>query len=122
MPRCCVAAGCNTTSSMGYSLHSFPKDETLRRKWVSAVKLQRSNWDGPSSSSLLCSKHFKEECFVIGVRFCDALEIPAQKRLKTDALPTIFARSFDNLAAGSSTSTPSSRPLSERREQRSVSI
>ena len=123
MPRCCVAAGCNTTSSMGYSLHSFPKDETLRRKWVSAVKLQRSNWDGPSSSSLLCSKHFKEDCFVIeGVQFHDALGIPAQKHLKTDAVPTIFARSVDNLAAGSSTSTPSSQPLSERREQRSVSI
>ena len=122
MPRRCVAAGCNTTSGMGYSLHSFTKDETLRRKWVSAVKLQRNNWDSPSSSSLLCSKHFKEECFVIGVRFCDALEIPAQKHLKTDAVPTIFVRSVDNVAAGSSTSTPSSRPLSERREQRLVSI
>ena len=46
MPRRCIAAGYNTSSGMGYSLHSFPKDETLRRKWISAVKCQRSNWDG----------------------------------------------------------------------------
>ena len=123
MPRRCVAAGCNTTSRMGCSLHSFPKDETLRRKWISAVKRQRNSWDGPSSSSLLCSKHFKEDCFVMeGVRFRDALGIPAQKRLKGDAVPTIFARSVDQLDAGSSSCTPSSRPLSERRVQRSVSV
>ena len=57
-----------------------------------------------------------------GVRFRDALGIPAQKRLKADAVPTIFARSVDQLDAGSSSSTPSSRPLSERRMQRSVSV
>ena len=65
---------------MGYSLHSFPKDETLRGKWISAVKCQGSNWDGPSSRFLLCSKHFKEDCFATeGVRFREALGIPAQK-------------------------------------------
>ena len=76
MPRRCVAAGCDTVSGMGYSLHSFPKDETTRRKWRSAVKRQRVNWDGPSSSSLLCSKHFMEDCFVTeGVRYRDALGV-----------------------------------------------
>ena len=123
MPRRCIAAGCNTSSGMGYSLHSFPKDETLRRKWISAVKRQRSNWDGPSSSSLLCSKHFKEDCFVTeGVRFREALGVPAQKRLKTDAVPTVFAKSTNHVDASSSSYTPCSRPLSERREQRSVSV
>ena len=117
MPRRCVAAGCDTVSGMGYSLHSFPKDETTRRKWTSAVKRQRVNWDGPSSSFLLCSKHFKEDCFVTeGVRYRDALGVPAQKRLKPDAVPTIFARSTDHQDTGSSSSF-CSRPLSERREQ-----
>ena len=123
MPRRCIAAGCNTTSGMGYSLHSFPKDETLRRKWISAVKRQRCNWDGPSSSSLLCSRHFKEDCFVTeGIRFRETLGVPAQKRLKIDAVPTVFAKSTDHLDASSSSHTPCSRPLSERREQRSVSM
>ena len=140
MPRRCIAAGCNTTSGMGYSLHSFPKDETLRRKWISAVKhetlrrkwisavkRQRSNWDGPSSSSLLCSKHFKEDCFATeGVQFREALGVPAQKRLKVDAVPTVFAKRTDQVDAScsscSSSYTTCSRPLSERREQRSVSM
>ena len=115
MPRRCVAAGCDTISGMGYSLHSFPKDDTMR-KWTSAVKRQWVNWGGPSSSSLLCSKHFKEDCFVTeGVRYCDELGVPAQKRLKPDVVPTIFARS-------NNTSTLFGRPLSKRREQKSVSL
>ena len=123
MPRRCVAAGCDTTSGMGYSLHSFPKDETVRKRWISAVKRQRSNWNGPSSCSLLCSKHFKEDCFVTeGVRYREDFGVPALKRLKADAVPTIFPRSSDRLDDGSSSSTPSDRPLSERRQQRSVRL
>ena len=61
MPKCCVAAGCDTVGSMGYSLHSFPKDETMR---MSAVKRQRAKRDGPLSSSFLCLRHFKEDCFI----------------------------------------------------------
>ena len=86
-----IAAGCNTSSSMGYSLHSFPKDKTLRMKWISVVKRQRSNWDGPRQALL----HFKEDCFETeGVQFCEALGVPAQKRLKTDTVPTVFTRNF----------------------------
>ena len=121
MPRRCVAADCNTKSGMGYSLHGFPQDEVLRKKWVRAVKRQRSNWEGPSSSSQLCSKHFEDHCFVTeGVRYCEAMGVPTVKRLKPDAVPTIFPRSIDYLE--STSSTPTSRPLSERRRQRSVSM
>ena len=38
MPRRCVAADCKTTSGMWYSLHLFPTDENMRRRWTSAVK------------------------------------------------------------------------------------
>ena len=119
MPRCCVAAGCNTVSGMGYNLHSFPKDETMRRKWTSAVKRQRVNWDSPSSSPLLCLKHFKEDCFVTeGVRYCDTLGVPAQKHLKLDAVPTVFARSTDHQDAGSSSSSCSCRYPKEESKNR----
>ena len=86
MPRCCVAAGCDSISGKGYSFHKFPRDKTLQRRWVSAVKRQRSNWDGPSMDSQLCSKHFEDDHFVTeGVCFCDEMGIPAVKRLKPDA-------------------------------------
>ena len=122
MPRRCVAAGCDSGSGKGYNFHKFPRDETLRRRWISAVKRQRSNWDGPSTDSQLYFKHFEDDCFVTeGVRFCDEMGIPTVKRLKPDAVPTIFARSIDYLQASSSQcSTPTTRPLSERRHQRSV--
>ena len=121
MPRRCVAVDCNTKSGMGYSLHGFPQDKVLRKKWVRAVKRQRSNWEGPSSSSQLCSKHFEDHCFVTeGVRYREAMGVPTMKRLKPDAVPTIFPRSIDYLE--STSSTPTSRLLSERRRQRSVSM
>ena len=122
MPRRCVAAGCDSVSGKGYSFHKFPKDESLRRRWISAVKRQRSKWDGPSTDSQLCSKHFEADCFITeGVRFREEMGIPTVKRLKPDAVPTLFARSVDYLQASSSqSSTPTSRVLSERRHQRSV--
>ena len=93
MPRRCVVAGCSTIGGEGYSLHEFPRDKTIRTKWTQAVKRNRSNWDGPSASSLLCSKHFEQDCFVVeGVRYREAMGIPAQKRLKPNAIPTIFPR------------------------------
>ena len=122
MPIRCVAAGCDTKSGMGYSLHGFLRqDEVLRRKWVRAVKRQISNWEGPSSSLQLCSKHFEDHCFVTeGVRYREAMGVPTVKRVKPDAVPTIFPRLIDYLESRSS--TPTIRPLSERRKQRSVGM
>ena len=120
MPRRCVAAGCDTKSGMGYSLHLFPQNEELRKKWIRAVKRQRSNWDGPSSSSHLCSKHFEDHCFITdGVRYREAMGVPTVKRLKPDAIPTIFPRYIHYL--GGACRTSHTRPSSIRRQQRSVS-
>ena len=91
MPRRCVAM-CDAQSSERYSLHTFPpQDRDLHEKWIRAVKRQRKDWEGPSPSSLLCSKHFEPDCFVIeGSRYRDKLGIPSKKRLKPDAVPTIY--------------------------------
>ena len=34
MSRHCIAAGCNTVSEEGYSLHAFPLDQGLHAKWI----------------------------------------------------------------------------------------
>jgi len=111
MPRHCVAAGCDTISRKGYSFHKFPKDAV---KW--------HNWDGPLSDSQLCSKHFQEDCFITEeVRFHEEIGIPTVKCLKPDTIPTIFTRSVDFFQASiSQCNTPTSQPLSERRQQRSM--
>ena len=121
MPRRCIAAGCSTSSGEGPSLHMFPRDESVRKRWIRAIKQQRSNWDGPSTSSLLCSKHFEPECFALeGAHYRDAAGILVKKRLKPDAVPTIFTRLIHSGSSGPSAS--SRRPASEKRKRRAVSI
>ena len=116
MPRRCIAAGCDGVGGKDYSLHKFPKDEAIRKKWIKAVKEQRSNWNGPSPYSLLCSKHFTADCFISeGVRFRDDLASVSS------LIQCQYARSIDYLGSTSSTSTAKShaaRPLSEKREEK----
>ena len=70
--------------------------------------------------SVLCSKHFETDCFVAeGSRYRDEMGIPAKKRLKPDAIPTIFPKSI--YGGSSAPSAPSQRPTSERRQRKSVS-
>jgi len=70
MPRRCTA--CKMVGGKGHGLHLFPKVEKFRRLWVSAVKLHRKDFDGATSTSLLCSRHFTEDCYVIeGQRYRD---------------------------------------------------
>jgi len=120
MPRRCIAASCSTVSGEGYSLHEFPRDKALRAKWVQAVKRYRSKWDGPSTSSVLCSKHFEPECFASdGVRYRDAMGIPAKKRLKPDAIPTIFDRPTHS-ESNSKPSAPYKRTAFQKCQRQSV--
>ena len=117
MPRCCVAANCRTISGEGYSLHEFSRDEALRAKWVQAVKHYCSNWDGPSSSSVLCSKHFEQDCFVVeGMRFRESMGIPA-KRLNHNAVPMIFSIPTHG-ESSHKFSTPCKRTAYEKRQQK----
>lgn len=102
MPRRCIAAGCNTVSGEGYSLHEFPCDDAMRSKWTRAVKLQRVGWKGPTSASLLCSKHFEPDCFITGgVRYRDAVGIPAKKCLRVCCSKQIATKPSPNRKAAS---------------------
>ena len=120
MPRRCIAANCNTATGEGYSLHEFPRNETIRAKWVQAVKRYRSKWDDPTASSVLCSKHFEEDCFVVeGVRYRESMGIPAKKRLKPGSIPTIFVRPTHG--ESSKPSDPPTRTAYEKRQRKTVS-
>lgn len=63
---------------IGYILiYSFPKDETLKNKWILATKRK----DFKPSLAVLCSQHFDPDAFEVG---------GIRKRLKKNAIPTIF--------------------------------
>ena len=60
-------------------MHEFPhKNPQLLQKWVKAIR--REKWF-PTQSSVLCSTHFSDDCFVEGKK---------NRRLKKDAVPSIF--------------------------------
>ena len=56
MLQCCVAAGYNTSSGMGYSLHLFLKDKTLRRKWNSVRSNAREATGMVLCQALFCAQ------------------------------------------------------------------
>lgn len=89
----CVAANCGNTNADGVSLHTFPKDPTLLKKWSDFVKLKRGAWPGPTEYSALCSIHFEPSCFPFRTRFeIEQMGVrPKRVTLTSVACPTIHA-------------------------------
>lgn len=104
MPSRCVVFGCSNTPdpASGIALHKIPYDKDFRpeaierrQRWLDFIKRKRAKWE-PSSTSCVCSNHFKPDDFVRGV--C----LPGQKKtytpwLKRDDIgviphPTVYAR------------------------------
>ena len=65
MPTRYVAAACSNTHHDGVSLFMLSRDRCLREKWAKQVHRTRAQWN-PTENSVLCSKHFKEDCFEPG--------------------------------------------------------
>ncbi|XP_049924980.1 uncharacterized protein LOC126405328 [Epinephelus moara] len=79
----CSAFGCTKRSSKGSDVNffRFPLANSDRLKqWL--MNVRRKNWT-PSKSSRLCSTHFEESEFLIDRK--------GQRRLKDNAVPTIFS-------------------------------
>ena len=122
MPRRCIAAGCDTKGGMGYTAYTdFPKMRSCKRNGSKRLS------DKEATGMAHCLVHSCDQntlkntaslqrVFVI----TSQMGIPALKQLKPHTIPTLFPRSIDYLQRVSR--TPSSRPLSERRQERSVSI
>lgn len=92
MVKRCVAAGCSNTHSDGVSLFQFPRDPALRIQWIKEVQRTRANWQGPSDYSVLCSDHFTTDCFEEDAAIAARFGISKRRRLKPNAIPTVFHR------------------------------
>ena len=93
MVKRCVAAGCSNTYSNGVSLFHFPKDHARRQQWIKQAQRTRSQWKGPREHSVLCSDHFNEDCFEPDTAIASNLGLDKpRRRLKADAVPTVFKR------------------------------
>ena len=92
MVKRCIAAGCSNTHADGISLFNFPRDPSLRTQWNKQVQRTRANWRNATDYSVLCSKHFTKDCFEQGSVMASQFGIQKKRRLKPDAIPTIFNR------------------------------
>ena len=92
MVKRCGAAECSNTYSDGVHLFKFPRDPAIRQQWVKQVQRTRAQWSGPSEHSILCSKHFTDSCFEPDSVLASKMGIKKCRRLKDDAIPTIFER------------------------------
>jgi len=91
----CVAGGpghlsCkNNSLTEGISMHTFPSSEVLRSQWTKFVRKHRQCFK-PSKTSVLCSMHFKPECFTRRLDLtADVIELTASRRLVQGSIPTI---------------------------------
>ncbi|XP_066272311.1 uncharacterized protein [Branchiostoma lanceolatum] len=118
MPTTCVAGYCSNQASDSISLHKFPIDEKVREEWARNVRRTRGPRPGekkwtPTTSSVLCSAHFTEECYdpVPGIMQALGCEVQHIRELLTGAVPTIFHR-------GSAPAAPAKRRKSRAAEKR----
>ena len=96
MPKRCVAGWCNRSTEGGFSLHTFPKDPARKVKWSSNVGRWRSDWNGPTDHSVVCSLHFSRDCFESSVVLSEEMGMPLKKCiLKSTAIPTLFPKAAD---------------------------
>ena len=87
----CVAAGCSNAHRDGVSLHRFPSNAGLTRKWEKQVQRTRAQWKATEHSSV-CSEHFTEDCFEVDSALASRFGLNKRTRLKPGAVPTIFHR------------------------------
>ena len=86
----CSVPGCSNSSNNSHvSFHCFPlKNSALLKRWVHNI--QRKDFI-PKGYSRVCGKHFTRDSFVKDRSvYCPSLEPFRAKRLKPDAVPTIF--------------------------------
>ncbi|KAJ8712379.1 hypothetical protein PYW07_005221 [Mythimna separata] len=83
----CVIENCRTTvlnKPAGVSFHPCPTNNEMRKRWLKMLKSRCSMLDWYKSH--ICSKHFESKYF------------DAQRKLLSNAVPTIFGNSLPKLA------------------------
>ncbi len=107
--RTCAVAVCKTPHPPETSLHKFPKDPEIRKKWVAACK-RKDNFK--VDSAIVCSRHFTADCFDRDLR-SELLEKKRGRILKGGSIPTI-----NLLPAPGSSQVPPPPPKASAREER----
>ena len=94
-----IMTNCAKTGMPGISMHYFPKDETLRQKWIRFVRIHRKDFVLKKQSAL-CSAHYNESCFDVMGHDTDNNEEEARwtAHLSDVHVPPFVAASGPNIA------------------------
>ena len=98
----------NKTGTPGISMHYFPKEESLRQKWMRFVWINRDDFV-LTKSSCLCSAHFDDSCFEhkpVSLTDVTGEAMELKKRLIKGSIPTRTAV------------LPYTSPLTDRKRRR----
>ena len=68
--------------------YTIPKDEILRKKWISAIP-REPEYPADDKDFVLCGLHFEEECFLRDY-MSELTRAPRKWADKEDAIPSIF--------------------------------
>ncbi|XP_044184354.1 uncharacterized protein LOC122964679 [Acropora millepora] len=113
MVHCCVPECTNHSAKTKLvSYHKIPKDSKLKKTWIS--RLRRDNLP-TLENCYVCSDHFQSECFQTDLREQLTGE-RGRRRLKSDAVPSIFNFSTSNRPS-KRRSTTELRSLQKQRKQ-----
>ena len=80
---------CNKTNADGDSLHQFPADESVRRRWIAFVRTKREPNSWTPGSGHICSYHFSADSYEgFGEKIAG---FSSKLVLKKSAVPSIHA-------------------------------
>ena len=90
--HCCVP-GCShrRKSHPNLSFHPIPADEGRRKRWIVAIRRDEGEHFRVTGNTVVCSEHFTSDSYHSPHLFASAPGVRVSRRLKNDAVPTIFA-------------------------------
>lgn len=92
----------------------------MKKKWIDQVRRTRDKWE-PTDNSVLCSKHFEDDCFELDSKFAKAMGLKRKVRLRPNASPTLFEKpaSLKRKSSASEMSAPKRRKGAFEKRERS---
>ena len=97
-----VCTSCEKPRNQGELFHTFPtKRQAICRKWEVATKILNLK---ATESSMLCADHFEPGAYIY----------PGSKKLKSDAVPTLFTFSVSSSHYKKAIKTPRKSPTKRR--------
>lgn len=89
MVHCCVPGCINHSSkTSNISYHRIPNDKGLQKAWL--ARIRRDNLP-PLQNCYVCSEHFTDDCFETDLKAQLMPELKVKRRLKRDAIPSVFS-------------------------------